>query len=267
MTNPKVDFKTVLSDLEEENSRNSSSLTLEELMAWREGNLSGGEKQAMQRRLVLDKDAVRTLLALAAKPPEENISASWSAIEPRIGEIDTLVVTQPTAPADPPENQNNRVRPVFLYPIMRAAIVVLMITTVGFGFKVRELNLRVADLLRADDPVALIKPVGPGPAVVFIGSTQRSEFLDLTLAEPHTALLLDMNQRWDSLTRWRVTITDPAGRIVLDGESESLQRRIMLELEPKRFPQPGKYRLEVFGIKKDTPPDLLDSVFLNIKLK
>lgn len=226
--------------IDEAERRVPPDLTVEELVAYREGSMSEAAAERIRDRLAVDPEAASMLLELAAFPeaaggeaPEPGeVAADWTRVKGRLAREGAFDV---------------RPAPVWRSkPAMRIAYAlaaVFLVATVGLAIQLASLRRQVAELSRPKGDV-VISDLLPLEEARTRGAGTRIE-LPGWAADLVLNLNLAASLPYDS---FRVDVSDAAGEVVWSHGRlhRSLQGTVTVAF-PRGSLLPGEYQLRLLG--------------------
>ena len=240
MVERETDFDVVLKQLLAEKQKESLPLSPEELAAWRGGDLNEQERAALQKRLVMDPEALNQLLAAEPSNSDQDEAAlAWVDFQEKLKKEAGELPEESDLPF--PSQERDAGVSVSL-PAIAAAV--LLAATLWLSW----LYLRLGD-----ERAALLAPSLSGGEVqtVYLGdvSPTRDGMEPPTLSSARQTYGLELPFAWQS-PRWLVSIADPGGTPIFAEEIETDGGRVItLTLTRDFFSTSGIYRVDVSGLR------------------
>lgn len=248
MNHCKLDFKKTFTDILEEQSKDHDTLSQEELVQWRSEGLDEDERREMQKRLLLDREGVRTLLDSTNHQPDAE--KSWLKLESRL----TALSDNENRDIPFPQPQKSQHFLFRAFPgVMIAALLLIAILLV---LQVRNLQ---------QERLFLMAPsLNTSVQLIAIGDpATRSEPLSSTFLKGNILLQLRISNHLGDYPVWRVSLLDPNGTSIFNGEAPLDDFRMLnLSLTHDYFTVPGEYRIDVMPLDNETPVNFSSAFFI-----
>lgn len=239
MTESRPELATLLPEIDADERRRSEAPSLEEILAYLEGELSSSEEDELQERLSLHPEATQLLLDLAdpsrleGREDDELPVPDPESIRRRLREEGLF---DPPAPVVPIRTG--------VHPFYRWAAAALLAVSVGLGF---EIVRRPPQDVPASD-VALWELLPRGES----GRRDGGEVVDAVPGFSHDLVLYSNDLVPEAVYRVRITARD--GNVTLERELRTpVPGRVILRLAEGKL-EPGLYEIRLFAAGDASTP-------------
>ena len=240
MTDKKSDFKTAMKILLDDEKQSRSPLSAEEVYALHEKELSIDEDAGLLERLILDKEAVKSLVELDSIPngsypqlPEEERESSWREFRQKLPKEDSAPDPETPKPAA-------SVTVPRIYRLVAGLAAALLIATVGLAAWVVSLKQGYP---------GLVAPTMDAATFDVYPDQVRGSQEEIRLTQGVQTIRFHLAPSWRDYSLYRIEIRDPSGKLVLsiNGKPDKDQA-LTLILTPQYFSEPGRRQAMVFGL-------------------
>ncbi|MDJ0837224.1 MAG: hypothetical protein QNK37_11955 [Acidobacteriota bacterium] len=233
------DLYKALADMVEERQRaGMKPPSPEELLAYREEELSSEAERDLRDRLVFDREAVRTLLDLDALPeaaaPTEEDDAAWADFKDRLRDGEAEVHAVPTQ-----KGGSSRLPHYLVHGLLTAACLFLLFTGNFVGEDNRpDLSGNVLEI-QLDDMV-----------------TRDLSATPFRFQGPEQSLYIKLPTKWRDFPSYGFEIMDARDQLVFSGTIDGPKRYLTCRLSARFFKSPGAHQIQVVGVRDGQKTDL-----------